>query len=345
MTKIKLLLLIFIVIECVSCDNKKTALQGNWIKQAEFLGEPRSGAVSFTIGNDAYIGTGYQIIKSFDETETEEEYCFTSFYKYNLQYGWDKIADFPGKARHEAVAFSINGKGYVGTGVDIDGNRLKDFYEYDPSTNTWKEAPEFIGSARQGAVAFSINNIGYVGTGYGILLGEDHNSLSDFFKFENGEWIGMGQYPGRRTPNLTSFIINNKAYLTGGHNNDDVWEFDPSKIKENNNGWTKKIDTDSNNNKELVVRSNAVSFVINNKGYIVTGILNNYNRTVWEYHPENDKWVEKTGLEMEMVSRENAVGFSINNRGFITTGNINNYSLSDMWEFNPDMEESDKDND
>ncbi|RXQ96814.1 galactose oxidase [Ancylomarina salipaludis] len=343
MTKIKLLLLIFIVLECVSCDNKNNTLQGNWIQAGSFEGEPRSGAVSFTIGDDAYIGTGYRKIRNYDETE--DEHCLKSFYKYNLKNGWMKIADFPGKARHEAVAFSINGKGYVGTGVDIDGNRLKDFYEYDPETNTWKEAPEFIGGARQGAIAFSINNIGYVGTGYGVLDGEDENYLKNFFKFESGEWTDLGLYPGEKTAYSTSFVIDNKAYLVSGHGSlDDVWEFDPSVSSVKYECWSHKKDLDTYKQFDDMLRSNAVSFVIDKKGYLATGRIVPYQRTVWEYDSETDKWIEKTGLEMEIHSRENAVGFSINNRGFIATGNVGDYYLDDMWEFNPIMDKTNRDN-
>ncbi len=344
MTKLKLLLLIFIILKCVSCDNKNNTLQGNWIKAGSFEGEPRSGAVNFTIGDDAYIGTGYRKIRNYDETE--DEHCLKSFYKYNLKNGWMKIADFPGKARHEAVAFSINGKGYVGTGIDIDGNRLKDFYEYDPETNTWKEAPEFIGSARQGAVAFSINNIGYVGTGYGFLEDEDKNYLRDFYKYENGKWESIGVYPGSKVANSITSVINNKAYLISGERNAfNIWEFDPALSTNKNHGWSKKNRLTSDNKLEFVNRKNAVAFTLNNKGYVATGHYASYNRTVWEYEPDNDKWVEKISLEQEIFSRENAVGFSINNRGFIATGNVGDYYLDDMWEFNPTMEESDRDND
>ena len=344
MNKLKFLLLVLIVFECISCDNKNSTLQGNWIKQAEFIGEPRGGAASFTIGNDAYIGTGYRKIRSSDDTE--EAHSLKSFYKYNLQNGWDKIADFPGKARHETVAFSINGKGYVGTGVDIDGNRLKDFYEYDPATNTWKEAPEFIGGARQGAVAFSINNIGYVGTGYGVLDGEDENYLRDFFKFENGEWTRIGFYPGYKTANSTTFVINNKAYLISGDRNYfHAWKFDPISSTDRYNGWSYIKKLISDNKTEFVNRKNAISFVMNNKGYVATGVYGPDNRTVWEYEPQYDKWIEKAPLEQEIISRENAVGFSINNRGFITTGNIADNYLDDMWEFNPIMDRTDNNND
>jgi len=335
MTKLRLLIIFLTALIIISCDNSDTiSLQGNWIKQAEFIGEPRTGAVCFTLGNEAYVGTGYH-----------GEKCLRTFYKYNLQDGWTKIAVFPGKARQEAVAFTINGKGYVGTGVDIDGNRLKDFYEYDPTTNTWKEAPEFVGGARQGAIAFAINNIGYVGTGYGVLDGEDENYLQDFFKFENGKWERMGFYLGYKVANSTSFVINNKAYLISGEGNYfHTWEFDPNSSTNKYNGWSFRNKLIATNNSEFVNRQNALSFVINNKGYVATGVYGPYNRTVWEYEPDNDKWIEKTALEQEIFSRENAVGFSINNRGFIVTGNIAEHCLDDMWEFNPTMDKTDDDN-
>lgn len=39
--------------------------------------------------------------------------------------------------RQDAVCFSIEGKGYVGTGEGGDYNHLKDFWEYDPDLNIW----------------------------------------------------------------------------------------------------------------------------------------------------------------------------------------------------------------
>ena len=48
---------------------------------------------------------------------------------------WAQKADLPATGRKGAVAFSIGSKGYVGLGDD--GTFKKDFYEYDPVTNTW----------------------------------------------------------------------------------------------------------------------------------------------------------------------------------------------------------------
>jgi len=309
-------------------------LIGNWIKSSSFPGSPRGAAVSFVIDDDAYVGTGYN-----------GKDCLNTFYKYNLQQGWTKIANFPGTARREAVAFTANGKGYVGTGVDEDDNRQSDFWEYNPTTNTWiKVTSEFPGGARQSAIAFSINNIAYVGTGYGWQEGEDRNNLKDFYKFENGDWTKI-DFDGEKSRNATTFVINKKAYVVSGDNSQKhVWEYAPSKVSSTSNGWTRKRNLDQDYNNEEAQRSEAISFVIDNKAYIATGKKGAYSREVWEYEPTKDEWTKKTSLEDEIPSREDAVAFSLNNRGFFTTGNASGNYLDDTWEFNPTMEETDDDN-
>ncbi len=315
---------------CSSSDG----LDGNWIKGSSFEGRPRGGAVSFVIGDNVYLGTGY-----------DGKDALNTFYKYSLQEGWSKIADFPGTARREAVAFTINGKGYVGTGVDEEDNRLADFYEYTPESDSWvKVANDFAGGARQNAVAFSINNIGYVGTGYGWQEGEDRLNLKDFYKFENGTWTKIA-FDGEKSRNATAFVIKDKAYVVSGENSGKyVWEYDPAKVSETTNGWTSKKYLDDNNNREKVQRTEAVSFVISDKGYIVTGKLGGYSREVWEYEPTRDEWVERTSLENEISSREDAVAFTLDNRGFFSTGNASGRYLDDTWEFDPTMKETDTDN-
>src|SRR5207249_10837916 len=62
-------------------------------------------------------------------------------------------------------SFSINGKGYTGTGAVGPSNFYKDFWEYDPSNDTWAQKADFGGTGRWAAVGFSIGNKGYIGTG------------------------------------------------------------------------------------------------------------------------------------------------------------------------------------
>jgi len=108
-------------------------------------------------------------------------------------------------------------------------------------------------------------------------------------------------------------------------------------------GFTAKKSLNNDNKWVDVQRSEAVSFVINNKGYVATGKTGSYTNEVWEYNPTIDDGSEKTSLEYEVGVREGAVGFSLNNKGFIATGYGNGY-LSNMWEFNPTMKETDDDN-
>jgi hypothetical protein len=52
------------------------------------------------------------------------------------------MANFPGTARQNAIAFSTATKGYVGTGLDANTTK-KDLYEFDPGTQTGLEENPF----------------------------------------------------------------------------------------------------------------------------------------------------------------------------------------------------------
>lgn len=90
-------------------------------------------------------------------------------------------------ARHAAVSFSIGSNGYLGTGYD--GALRKDFWEYNPSTNTWMQKADLGGAERESAVGFSSGNKGYIGTG-----ANDNGSLNDFWEY-NASCDGLVVYP------------------------------------------------------------------------------------------------------------------------------------------------------
>jgi N-acetylneuraminic acid mutarotase len=128
-----------------------------WTQKADFSAAARSLAVGFSIRDKGYLGTGWAGMDRED------------FWEYDpATDSWTQRADFGGGARSGAVGFSIGGKGYVGTGLrDVFGElvSLKDFWEYDPTTDTWTRKADFQGAARSGAVGFSIGDRGFVGTG------------------------------------------------------------------------------------------------------------------------------------------------------------------------------------
>lgn len=92
----------------------------------DFPGKPRIGAVAFTIKDKAYIGLGKSI--------TDEKTYYKDFWVYDAtSNSWDSLTfEFPGDAVVDAVAFSLNGMGYVGTGLKANGLYSGEFYQFDP---------------------------------------------------------------------------------------------------------------------------------------------------------------------------------------------------------------------
>jgi N-acetylneuraminic acid mutarotase len=312
-------------------SEEEEELIGNWIELSDFEGVPRSDAVSFTIGNKAYIGTGYDGSDRLND-----------FWEYDPSINqWTRKSDFPGVPRNGAVGFGSNTRGYIGTGFD-GVNKLKDFWEYDPSTDTWTQIPDFGGTARYGAAAFAIDNKGYVGTGY------DGNSLKDIWEYDplTSQWIQKLSLGGGKRRDALAFVIEGKGYICTGIDNgayeDELWEYDAA-----SNTWNKKrsivnkTDDDYDDDYTSIVGINKVAFSINGKGYVATGGQGSAGSDVWEYNPISDLWQQKTSLEAS--GRMEALGFSIGDLGYVVTGRNGSYYFDDIWGFQPNVEQIDLD--
>jgi len=304
----------------VGCSNDDETVEvlGNWVKKSSFDGPARSSATSFVIGTYAYITTGYT-----GDEHLKDLWAYNSTGDY-----WEQKADFIGVARSSASGFELNGKGYIGLGYD-GTNKLKDFYEYNPTSNSWEQKADFAGTARYSAVGFQVGGKAYFGTGY------DGNYLKDFYQYNptDNTWIQVNGFSGNKRRNAAVFVIDDKAYLGTGINNGsyqvDFWQFDPS-----TEVWTRKRDLDddgTDHDTYAITRSNASSFTINGLGYVVCG---ESSKSIWEYNPTTDIWIEKTPLEGS--ARTDATGFSINGaRGFLMLGRTGTSYFDDSWEFKP----------
>src|SRR6185436_6590869 len=83
------------------------AFAQNWIPKMDYQGSAKNRASGFSIPS---LGKGY-IVGGYDNTYQNH------FYEYDtLSNNWTSKPVFPG-ATTVSVAFSIGGKGYVGTGV------------------------------------------------------------------------------------------------------------------------------------------------------------------------------------------------------------------------------------
>jgi len=322
-----LLLSAFSFSSCNKDDDDTDAIVGVWSAGAQFEGPPRNGAVSFTIGNRAYVGLGWNGVDKYKD-----------FWEYNPDNRtWRQLADFPGVARYQATAFAVNGKGYVGTGYD-GTNRLNDFYEFDPAGNngkgSWTKKQNFGGSARYGAVGLSIGSKGYIGTGY------DGANKKDFWEYNPGSdsWTQKASLFGNKRIGAMSFTIGNVGYIVSGTDNGinltDNEAYDP-----NTDTWT-TLRTLTNNTDEdydysRVARNNGVSFVVNGKGYVALGNTSTTNPIdCWEYNPDADTWTQKT--DFTGSPRTYGVGFGLGNTGYVATGASGTTRLDDVWQLAPD---------
>lgn len=327
--KVGIALSILVIFSSCSDDDEED-LVGNWVELSDFEGIPRSDAVGISLEGKGYIVTGY-----------DGEDRLNDLWEYDpLNDYWKQKADFPGKARNGAVGFSANGKAYVGTGYD-GTNKLNDFYEFDPYTNSWTQIADFIGSPRYGAIAMTLRDLGYVGTGY------DGNYLKDFYQYDPiaDEWEQKVSVGGSKRRDAMTFVVDDIGYVFGGLDNgvyeDDFWKYDPTA-----DSWTRLRDisdaTDEDYDDDYgIVRTNAVTFVMDGKGYVATGGRSTTGGDVWEYNPVTDLWVEKTELAEDGsggADRTEAVSFTINNIGYVITGRNSSYYFDDVWRFEPNSE-------
>lgn len=145
-----------------------------WTQKADFPGTGRKNLQGFVIGNYAYAGLG----------TVGNGVLFDDWYRYDIVNNtWSSIASFPGKERCCGMAFELNGKGYAGGGLTHIANNyyvLSDFYEYDPSGNTWTAVPGLPGAPRQHSAAFVVGGSGYIVGGYDDDAVSYYNLISQF---------------------------------------------------------------------------------------------------------------------------------------------------------------------
>ncbi len=126
----------------------------------------RKGAVSFVLNGKGYFGLGtdgkgkfYKDFWSFKPNREEPDYGT-----------WERLQDFPGDVRANAVAFTIGDLGYVGAGDNLtatvpenidmyfmenegewQGKIYNDFYRYNPYTNTWRKVQNYTANKGKNA--------------------------------------------------------------------------------------------------------------------------------------------------------------------------------------------------
>lgn len=287
----------------------------------------RSSAVGFAINGKGYVALG-----RYSKNNIQLNDCWEYDPATDL---WSEKAQFPGKPRVNAAAAVLNGKAYVGLGFDLNVGayhpvaNLKDFYMYDPGTDTWTRKADFPSNATVACVSLTYNNEIYYGAGF-----NDHNFSNEFWKYnpEKDEWFQLNDFIGDgRAGALVSgdsaHIFFGTGYRTSDE--DDWWEFFPQ-----NDSWKKRKSPPDNG------RENGVAFAVKHRYFIGTGrhfggplTGGNLKSDILEYDAVRNIWYKRGNIPAG--NRENAVTFTINDKVYIGFGENDSTVLNDLWSFNP----------
>jgi hypothetical protein len=125
--------------------------------------------------------------------------------------------------------------------------------------------------------------------------------------------------PGNMNIWGTSFVIGSSAFVKNGTA---LYEFKPGQ-----NQWLIRSQFPG------VATGGCSSFVVDEKGYVVTGYaggLSNVTKEVWQYNPATNNWLQME--DFPGTARRFSIGFSINNRGYFGSG-TNGINFNDFWAY------------
>ncbi|MBS1637367.1 MAG: T9SS type A sorting domain-containing protein [Bacteroidetes bacterium] len=235
-------------------------LQNTWTPKASFP-VAAGGNIAFAINGKGYMGLGggssiYMYDPALDTwtpssaniPASDYSSCFVINNKAYVLPAWSNTfymydpatnstvtkAPFIGDGRYAAASFAVRGQGYIGMGwSSVTSNLLKDFYFYDPATDTWDTIPKaFPGVRRNYVPSFVIGDNAYFGTGsngtnlgdiwgyeWKLSVGVDEKSLS----------AGISLYPNPTRDYLTVHV-SDKAL--GLHPVLSIYQFDGKLVSE-----------------------------------------------------------------------------------------------------------------
>jgi hypothetical protein len=267
-----------------------------WRTEANFPGTSRFNPVAMVINGKGYAGMGYQGAPHYSDWwefnpstgRWTQKASLPEFLNYNLSGGasangkgyvgllafrktwwqydpatdqWEQKSQFPGTLRNEHFMFELNNKIYIGGGYTTGSVYLKDFWEYDPATDTWTEKTSLPTTLGPQPPAFSHNGQGYT---FGPL-----NALQTIFKYDPAanQWTSQPAIGTTPVMNSTSKALkfNDCAIIQSYQNSTPMlYKFVPE------SGTFARLTSVMG-----AYRFTPAVFVLNNRGYMVLGSLNN----------------------------------------------------------------------
>jgi N-acetylneuraminic acid mutarotase len=248
---------------------------------------------------------------------------FVGCFKLNAQ-TWQSAPFYLGGEHDDAVGFTIENVGYVGTGRDAGFQDRSDFYQFQDSQ--WTPIASLLGLERQYACSFSLNQTGCVLTG----LAPNDSLLNEMQCYDPAinQWTIKPNFPGNARLQAASFSIGNYGFCGGGRN-----------LTTDFNDWYCYHATTNNWSAILPYPKTcheAVAFSINGMGYVGLGksLSTTYYSDFYSYNPITNEW--KAIASFPGAVRTYATAFAIGEMGYVVTGQDENGVFSnECWQYNP----------
>jgi N-acetylneuraminic acid mutarotase len=216
--------------------------QNSWLRMADFPGNARYGAVAFGIAGYGYFTLG-----------TDGTNYFNDFWKYDPSANsWQSIAKYPGIAKSGAVSFVYNNRGFIVTGIGVNGTLANDFYSFDPSrpdSSQWYQLRNITNSSPNSyddgyTSLVRSYGVGFVMTGTTsdgggdrayITTGLGQSSLNNTtwaYNFADSLWNQKTSYERSPRVGAIRFTVQNRGFVGLGSNgstffaNIDEWKPD-----------------------------------------------------------------------------------------------------------------------
>jgi N-acetylneuraminic acid mutarotase len=296
--------------------------QNHWTKKASFGGLKRERCVSFAIDSLGYVGMG----------EDTASIVHNDLWSYSpTTDSWTQVASMPASVRRNAVSFVIGSLAYVGTGIDssesFTGVMLKDFWEYNPATNSWTSKADYPGGYGAGvyfSTGFAVGDKGYI---CGGKVGPS-SYVNDLWEYKptTDTWLQRASFPGGVRYQHVSLVLDLYAYVGFGTdenvNRKDWWQYNPG-----TNLWTQMNDFPGSE------RASSSTFVLGNRGYVLLGSDGGFLDETWEYNRWSDNWSIRANVPG--AGRRNCASFAINNKGYAGMGKGGDGLKQSFYEYDP----------
>lgn len=151
-----------VVVMLVACEVSQPDVQYS-IRTCAPMPVPRASAVSFVVGDYAYVFGGRDV----------KGHYLNDLWRYDMANDtWDSMGETPLQSRVNATACVHNGTVYLGLGFNgrysNSTGYLSDWWSYDVDADTWKPLSDF--PANTTARAISLVGDGELYVGYGFCL-------------------------------------------------------------------------------------------------------------------------------------------------------------------------------